>query len=324
MKHITTEQRYLIEAYLKLNMSKKFISDELNIDSSSVYREINRNKLKFGGYSAKTADMYAKERKDRFITNRKFSSKCEKTVLKYLKKDWSPKQIVGYCLNNSIEMVSHERIYQFVRKDKNDGGVLFENLRHKLKHRKRPIGKRFPIKGRVSIEERPEIVDQKTRFGDWEMDTIIGAHQQGAILTLTERKTNFILMEKLHLGKDSVGLKNQIIDLLLPYKDYIHTITTDNGTEFAEHIAIAKKLETSIYFAHPYSSWEKGSIENANKLIRQYVKKGTDLNDYTKKQLTEFQYKINERPREKLNFDSPKNIFYKFINEKNGNVAFGT
>ena len=105
-------------------------------------------------------------------------------------------------------MVSHERIHQFVRKDKNDGGVLFENLRHKLKHRKRPIGKRFRIKCRVSIEERPEIVDQKSRFGDWEMDTIIGAHQQGAILTLTERKTNFILMEKLHLGKDSVGLKN--------------------------------------------------------------------------------------------------------------------
>jgi IS30 family transposase len=321
MKHITTEQRYLIEAYLKLNKSKKFISNELNIHSSSVYREIKRNKLKLGGYSAKTADMYTKERKERFVTNRKFSLKCEKTVIKYLNKQWSPKQIVGYCLNQSIEMVSHERIYQFVRKDKKNGGNLFENLRHKLKHRKRPIGKHYPIKDRVSIEERPEIVGQKKRFGDWEMDTIIGAHQQGAILTLTERKTNFILMEKLDLGKNSVGLKNQIINLLLPYKDYVHTITTDNGAEFAEHIAIAKKLETTIYFAHPYCSWEKGSIENANKLIRQYVKKESNLNDYSRKELTEFQHKINERPREKLNFDSPKNIFYKFIN---GNVAFGT
>lgn len=321
MKHITTEQRYLIEAYLKLNMSKKFISDELNIDSSSVYREINRNKLKFGGYSAKTADIYAKERKDRFVANRKFSLECEKKVIEYLDKQWSPKQIVGYCFNNSIEMVSHERIYQFVRKDKKIGGSLFENLRHKLKHRKRPIGKHYPIKNRLSIEERPEIVDQKNRFGDWEMDTIIGAHQQGAILTLTERKTNFIIMEKLKLGKNSTGLKHQIINLLLPYKDYIHTITTDNGAEFAEHIAIAKQLETTIYFAHPYCSWEKGSIENANKLIRQYVKKESNLNDYSKEQLTQFQHKINERPREKLNFDSPKNIFYKFIN---GNVAFGT
>ncbi len=321
MKHITTEQRYLIEAYLKLNKSKKFISDELNIHLSSVYREINRNKLKHGGYSAKTADMYAKERKDRFVTNRKFSLDCEKQVIQYLKKQWSPKQIVGYCLNHSIEMVSHERIYQFVRENKKNGGNLFENLRHKLKHRKRPTGKHYPIKNRVSIEERPEIVEQKTRFGDWEMDTIIGAHQQGAILTLTERRTNFILMEKLDLGKNSVGLKKQIINLLLPYKDYVHTITTDNGAEFAEHLAIAKKLETTIYFAHPYCSWEKGSIENANKLIRQYVKKESNLNDYSRKELTEFQHKINERPREKLNFDSPKNIFYKFIN---GNVAFGT
>lgn len=321
MKHITTEQRYLIEAYLKLNMSKKFISDELDVHISSIYREIKRNKLKFGGYSAKTADMYTEERKERFITNRKFSFECEKTVIKYLKEQWSPKQIVGYCLNHSIEMVSHERIYQFLRKDKKKGGKLFENLRHKLKHRKRPVGKHYPIKNRVSIEERPEIVDQKTRFGDWEMDTIIGAHQQGAILTLTERTTNFIFMEKLDLGKNSVGLKDQIINLLLPYKDYIHTITTDNGAEFAEHIAIANKLETSIYFAHAYSSWEKGSIENANKLIRQYVKKESNLNDYSKEKLTEFQHKINERPREKLNFDSPKNIFYNFIN---GNVAFGT
>ena len=221
----------------------------------------------------------------------------KKKVIKYLKKDWSPKQIVGYCLNNSIEMVSHERIYQFVRKDKKDGGVLFENLRHKLKHIKRPIGKRFPIKGRVSIEERPEIVDQKTRFGDWEMDTIIGTHQQGAILTLTERKTNFILMEKLHLGKDSVGLKNQIINLLLPYKDYIHTITTDNGAEFAEHIAIAKKLETSIYFTHPYRSWEKGGVENYNGPVRQYFPKGNDFTKITAERLLEVEEEINQRPR---------------------------
>lgn len=110
MKHITTEQRYLIEAYLKLNKSKKFIADELNIHSSSVYREINRNKLKHGGYSAKTADMYAKERKDRFITNRKFSFDCEKQVIEYLKKQWSPKQIVGYCLNQSINGKSRKNL----------------------------------------------------------------------------------------------------------------------------------------------------------------------------------------------------------------------
>jgi IS30 family transposase len=161
----------------------------------------------------------------------------------------------------------------------------------------------------------------KTRFGDWEMDTIIGANQQGAILTLTERMTNFVFIEKLDLGKNAEGLKNQIINLLLPYKDFVHTITTDNGPEFAQHLKISKKIKAAIYFAHPYCSWQKGSIEHANKLIRQYVKKEDDLNIYTKEQLIEFQHKINNRPREKLEYDCPKNIFYNLVN---GNVAFAS
>ena len=198
---------------------------------------------------------------------------------------------------------------------------VFKHLRHQLKYRKRPVGKHYPIANRVSINQRPEVVDEKDRFGDLEMDTIIGAHQQGAILTLTERMTNFIFIERLDLGKNAEGLKKQIIDLLLPYKDFIHTITTDNGAEFAEYLAIKKKIKAEIYFAHPYCSWEKGAIEHANKLIRQYVKKESNLNDYTQKQLTGYQYKINNRPRKKLDFESPKEKFYKLVND---NVAFAS
>ena len=321
MKHLTTEQRYQLEAYLKLNQSKAFIAQELNVDRSTVYREIARNKLKNGAYSARKADEYYKDRKDRFSKNRKFTDQCQKTVLKYLDEQWSPKQIVGYCARNNIEMVSHERIYQFVRKDKQNGGKLYTNLRHQLKYRKRAVGKHFPIANRISIEQRPEVVDAKGRFGDWEMDTIIGANQKGAILTLTERMTNFVFIEKLELGKNAEGLKNQIIDLLLPYKDFVHTITTDNGPEFAQHQSISKKIKTAIYFAHPYCSWEKGSIEHANKLIRQYVKKEDDLTIYSKEQLLEIQHRINKRPREKLDFESPKNIFYNLVK---GNVAFAS
>jgi transposase, IS30 family len=321
MKHITIEQRYQIEAYLKLKMSKDFISTELGIHRSSVYREISRNKLKNGGYSAKSAHEYSVDRKDRFSFNRNFTDECEATVKGFLKDDWSPKQIVGYCLNNSISMVSHERIYQFIRLDKQRGGDLFKHCRHQLKHRKRPVGKHYPISNRISIDERPQVVNDKTRFGDWEMDTIIGAHQQGAILTLTERKTNFIFIRKLENGKNAKSLKDQVNEILLPYKDFVHTITTDNGPEFAEHLEINKKLKTTVYFAHPYCSWEKGSIEHANKLIRQYVKKDSNLNDYTQVQLTDIQHKLNNRPREKLNFESPKNIYYNLVR---GNVAFGT
>lgn len=321
MKHITIEQRYQIEAYLKLKVSKEMIAKEIGIDRSSVYREICRNKLKSGRYSAKKAHEYSVDRKDRFSVNRKFTDECKKIVNEFLKEDWSPKQIVGYCIKNSFPIVSHERIYQYIRQDKNDGGNLYKHCRHQLKNRKRPVGKHFPISNRISIDERPKVVDEKSRFGDWEMDTIIGANQQGAILTLTERLTNFIFISKLENGKKAKSLKDQVIQILLPYKDFVHTITTDNGPEFAEHLEINKKLKTTVYFAHPYCSWEKGSIEHANKLIRQYIKKDSNLNEYSQTQLTDIQHKINKRPREKLNFDSPKQIFYNLVC---GNVAFGT
>lgn len=319
MKHITIEQRYQIEAYLKLKVSKEFIANELNMHRSSVYRECQRNKLKSGGYSAKSAQEYSVDRKDRFSFNRKFTEECKAIVNGFIKMDWSPKQIFGHCTNNSISMVSHERIYQYIRKDKNEGGDLFKHCRHQLKHRKRPVGKRFPIANRVSINERPIAVAEKSRFGDWEMDTIIGANQQGVILTLTERHTNFIFIGKLKNGKEAKPLKDQVNDILLPYKNFVHTITTDNGPEFAEHLEINKKLKTTVYFTDPYCSWQKGSIEHANKLIRQYIKKDSNLNDYSQSQLTEIQHKINDRPREKLKFKSPKQIFYNLVN---GNVAF--
>lgn len=221
-------------------------------------------------------------------------------------------------------MVSVERIYQHIRTDKENGGNLYKFTRHQLKHRKRPVGKHYPVANRVSIEERPQIVENKERFGDWEMDTIIGACQQGAILTLTERKTNFIFIKQLPKGKDAKELAKRLIDQLLPYKDFVHTITTDNGPEFAEHLEMTKKLNIPIYFAHPYCSWEKGSIENANKLIRQFIPKGVDLNRYTQEQLTDIQHLINKRPRKKLNYKSPKEIFYNFINRNYGSVAFET
>lgn len=321
MKHISLEQRYQIEAYQKVGKSKDFIANELNLHRSTIYREIKRNAQKQGNYSGKTAQLYANERKERFFVKRKFTNECIKLVRQYIEEKWSPEQIVGYCKKHAIPMVSHERIYQFIREDKKNGGNLYKHLRHQLKHRKRSVGKHFPIKDRVSIEQRPTIVAQKERFGDWEMDTIIGKNQQGAILTFTERSTNFLMMVKLKYGKSAVELAKQFIALSLPYKNSIHTITTDNGAEFAEHKAITTKLDAPIYFTHPYCSWEKGTIENANKLVRQYLPKNTNFNDITDAQLLSIQHKINKRPRKKLNFECPKDIFYNFVN---GIVAFGT
>ena len=313
MKHLTKEQRYQISAYLACQKSKGFIADAIGVHISSVYREIKRNSYKTGKYSPALAQQYAEEKKDRFVKERKFDDNMEKLVVKYIEDEqWSPEQITGYCRSKDIPIVSHERIYQYVRKDKLNGGDLYKNMRHRLKHRKRLVGAdKIPIKNRVSIDERPDIVDQNTRFGDWELDTIVGPNNKGAIVTITERTTNFFMMEKLEHGKNAKELSEVLVRMLLPYKENIHTITTDNGTEFAEHEYIAEKLNAKIYFAHPYSSWEKGLIEYTNKLIRQYIKKKTDLNNYDKQEIMEIQRKINRRPRKKLNYKNPTQIFYK-------------
>ena len=181
---------------------------------------------------------------------------------------------------------------------------------HQLKHRKRPVGKPVPIKNRVSIDQRPECINNKERFGDWEVDTIIGRQQKGAILTIVERTTGMLIIKKLPKGKQAKGLSKELINRMMPYKKDILSITSDNGTEFADHQNIAKILDTKFYFAHPYCSWQRGLNEYTNKLIRQYIPKKTAFDTLNDEQITQIQHKINRRPREKLNFKTPKEIFY--------------
>ena len=273
---------------------------------------MKRNSSKRGCYSAESAQVYANERKERFRRKRKFTETIKKHVVKYLSEEqWSPEQIVGDAKRRGIEMVSCERIYQFIRKDKRDGGSLWKNCRHQLKHRKRPVGgKKVIIPDKVSIDERPDIINEKQRFGDWEIDTIVGPENKGAILTATERMTGFLVMKRMKHGKNAKNLAKELYYILLPYRKCIHSITSDNGTEFYEHKWIAEKLKTEYYFAHPYASWERGLNEYTNGLIRQYVPKKENFNKYTDEDIDNFQKKINRRPRKKLNFDTPKNRFF--------------
>ena len=209
--------------------------------------------------------------------------------------------------------ISHETIYRMIRKDKAEGGTLYKHCRHKLKHRTRPVGgKRISIPNRTSISERPTEADGK-RFGDFEMDTIVGRGNHGAIVTLIERSTNMLFMRKLKNGKNAKELARTVIHLLSPFKDHIKSITTDNGTEFACHEMITKSLGVTIYFADPYASWQKGAIENANGLIRQYVPKKETFEHISQQQITKYSKKINMRPRKKLDFKTPQDCFYELI-----------
>ena len=321
MKHLTKEQRYQIKAYLNCNKTKTFIAEALNVDKSTIGREMKRNSNKRGSYDPGLAQELASERKERFAVNRKFTSSIEKFVKKHIEQEqWSPEQIVGYCKAHHIPMVSHERIYAYIRKDKREGGNLYKHLRHELKHRKRPVsGKHNTIKNRVSIDLRSDQINNKERFGDWEIDLIIGKKQKGAIVTIVERTTAFFLMKKLPFGKNAIELANVVTNMMLPYKEFVHSITSDNGKEFAEHKKISKKLIAEFFFAHPYSSWERGLSEYTNKLVRQYIPKKSTFDNYSDQKIKNIQHKINRRPRKNLNNENPKNIFFKFVNEK---VAF--
>ncbi|WP_172916442.1 IS30 family transposase [Capnocytophaga canimorsus] len=190
-----------------------------------------------------------------------------------------------------------DSIIKYIREDKEKGGDLYQYLRHKLKHRKRLVsGKKEVIRNRKPIRLRPEIVLTNEEFGHFEVDLIVGAKHKGAILTIVERKTKFLIMRKLS-GKNAKSLAKAMIYALLPYKDYVKTITSDNGLEFFEYEYISKKLICDFYFANPYCSWERGLSENTNKLVRQYFPKGTYFEKISKEKIKEIQHKINRRPR---------------------------
>lgn len=313
-KQLTSEQRSQIFAYLQDGITRKVICERIGISQSTLCRELKRNSGKHGKYTWQFAQEKALERRERVCANRRTPRWIINKALHLLcEEDWSPKQISGYLKKDSIN-ISHERIYQEIRAD--EKGELKKHCRHKMKYRrhkrtKRKSSGRTLIPNRISIHQRPKEADG-TRFGDWEMDLIIGKGQKSAVLTMTERKTNMFLQTKLTSKKPDVVAK-AAWRILLPYKKNVLTITTDNGCEFMEHEWLTKHIGATVYFADPFCSGQKGAVENANKLFRQYFPKGTDFNAISQTELDIIQAKINRRPREKLNFFSPKSIFFDLL-----------
>lgn len=318
---LTSEQRSQIFVLLQKKTAKKEIALLVGCSQSTLSRELRRNSTAKGNYLWDKAHAKAMKRRKRTTANRAKNPIIVWEALELLKdEDWSPEQISAHMKKNG-KMISHELIYRHIRAD--ETGMLASHCRHKMKYNRhgRPdrTTKVRNIPDRVSIHQRPVEADG-SRFGDWEMDTIVGKDGKGAIVTLIERSTNMLLMEKLPQGKHPEPLAKVVIRLLFPYRHTIRSITTDNGSEFCAHKAISKALAPKgtrnpnlVYFADSYASWQKGAIENANKLIRQYIPKGTDFSTLSDRFIHQIQLKINRRPRKKLNFDSPKNVFFRKI-----------
>lgn len=320
-KHLAREQRYALKILLQAgDLNKTQIAAHLGVHKSTITRELQRNSDGRGHhkYNDDLAQRkYEKRMKQRPHTVR-FTEDMKSEVRRLIvQEQYSPEQIHGRFTLEGNDMVCHETIYQWVYACKRRGDrEMADNLRRRCKKyaRRSNINRtRGIIKNRVDISQRPAEVDAKNRFGDLEIDTIIGKGHKGAIMTINDRCTSLTLIRKLE-GKEAAPLAASAIDALSPYKHLLHTITADNGKEFAAHQDIAKALDISFFFAKPYHSWERGANENMNGLARQYIPKGTNFDEVSDEYVAMVQNKLNNRPRKRLGYLTPIEYCQKMFN----------
>jgi IS30 family transposase len=291
-------------------MNRSYIAEEIGVHKSTVSRELKRNESGRWKYNPSRAERFARER---HRDKRKYRIDAETwaRVEKLLELEWRPEQISVRLKLENFRAVSHQTIYEHVYQDRLAGGRLYTHLPRKHTYRK-PIHK-YCKRGfrdpRRPISERPEIVETRSRIGDWEADTIIGRKQQGAIVSLVERGARFCLLQKVPV-RSAAMVAEAACQKMLPLKDKVLTITSDNGSEFAGHKKIALSLGADFFFADPYSSWQRGTNENTNGLVRQYFPKKTDFSLLSDDDVQRVQDRLNNRPRKSLGFRTPNEVFY--------------
>ena len=306
---LTQVERYQISALLKAGHNQTEISMILGRHKSTISREIRRN-TGLRGYRPKQAQRLAQERRWAKAQPR-LTQAVWADVVTLLREEWSPEQISLWLAEEKCVSISHEWIYHYILLDKSNGGDLYRHLRCQKQRKKRygSYSRRGQIPHQVSIEQRPAIVDARTRFGDWELDTVIGKNHQQALVTLVERKSRLTLIAKV-ARKTAANVTQAIVSLLKPLASWVRTLTADNGREFAGHQQIAKAIKADFYFAHPFASWERGLNENTNGLIRQYFPKGHDFRTITQHQIQMVMDKLNNRPRKCLGIKTPNQVFF--------------
>jgi transposase, IS30 family len=322
---LTCEQRYHIYLLHKQGYSQTFIAKSMNRDKSTISRELSRNIGK-RGYRHKQADRLACERHQKKNKHIKLNAKVIDYISEKLKLYWSPQQIVGRLELDENIKISTETAYRFVLKDKAVGGELYKYLRHQHKKYRKRYGKndyRGKIPNRIDIEERPSIVDTRSRIGDWEVDLVIGKGHKGGFATLAERKSRLYLVLPIN-NKTARTANDAITKLLTPLKHWVKTLTFDNGREFSWHDELAKTLNCGTYFAKPYHSWERGLNENHNGLLRQFFPKQMALDNVSEKEAFKATDLMNNRPRKCLGYKTPFEVFAELTGKDyflNGSVA---
>ncbi|HRD70549.1 MAG TPA: IS30 family transposase [Legionella sp.] len=320
-KHLNYLKRCKIMAFWKAGYTQVDIAKEVGVSQSTISRELNRNitfvRTKLGSWQYKPD--YAQANADRRHKEKNKKIKLTPEIANFIREKilqkWSPDQISGYAKKHQLFSIGKEWIYQFILKDKVMGGKLYLNMRHQNKKYRKRYGspkRTGPIKNRRFIEERPKIVDEKNRIGDWEIDTIIGKQQKQAVVSIVERFSKKTILRKVS-NRTANMVSTVTIESLKKISGTVLSITLDNGSEFAFHEKISQELNTDFYFAHPYSSWERGVNENTNGLVRQYLKKGSSFSNVTDIQLEMIANDLNNRPRKKLGYATPNEIFNQIL-----------
>lgn len=287
------------------------MAEEIGVHKSTISREVRRNTGE-RGYRPKQAHEKAWGRRSK--AQLQIGAAVWGMVEEKLRQDGSPEQVSGWLKREGKPSFSPEWIYQHILADKLAGGDLYKHLRCHKKRRKcyGSYDRRGKLPNRVSIEERPELVEQRERLGDWEADTLVGKAHQGALVSLVERKSRYTLLWPVERRQADL-VRDALISLLLPFMAWVHTITGDNGKEFAEHGQIAEILKAVFYFAHPYSAGERGTNENTNGLVRQYFPKSTNFSKVTHAKALSAANKLNHRPRKCLAFRTPFEVFFEHL-----------
>ncbi|WP_036161342.1 IS30 family transposase [Marinimicrobium sp. LS-A18] len=313
-QQLTSEERVVLSTLKLQGLSMQKIADHMGRHRSTLYRELDRNRCFHidGAYRPSKAQRRTIARRRRSRRNSHYSDDDFKVVRKLLRKKYSPEQITGYLRRLNQPCFSHETIYLYIWRDKANGGNLWTHLRQSPKVRRKRY-KAYDSRGRLAdkrhITERPRTVETRRYKGHWEIDTVMGKGSTDCIVTLVERKTGFLMIGKLQ-DRSTRSLNKKTKRLISRDPLLFKTITADNGTEFHQYKNIEAHSSVKFYFANPYHSWERGSNENVNGLIRQYIPKGTSMEHLTQQQCDHIANELNSRPRKRHQYRSPSELYY--------------
>ena len=305
---ITSEQRYMLAALRMQGFSHAEIARQLGFHRSTIGREIKRNSTPWDGrYRAAKAQEFSNGRRSRSRRNQQFSHEELKRVNELLAQRWSPEQIAGRLALEKTLSISHETIYRHVWRDKKAGGRLYTHLRCAQKKRRKGYGhydSRGRLAGKRHISERPQCVQTRAEVGHWEADTVLGKGSRDCILSLVERKSGLVIIGKLP-SRTTESVTSRAVQVMRANPGPFITVTADNGTEFHDYAEIERRTQAVFYFATPYHSWERGTNENTNGLIRQYLPKGASMARLTQTRCNEIAHQLNSRPRKRHGFRTP-------------------